>query len=124
MDLGLHIPFTVMYNWPAGKASIRLEHSNIPSSYMVRVFAESKSAPGEFYTLKELADKNFSYSDLVKFFRESGSQGKYLHGDIFYIELLDQDNKTLGGGKIDTTNNWPTNGSGSSVVITQYDLKI
>jgi hypothetical protein len=42
MNTDFSIPFTVMYNWPSGKASIRLEARNIPNDLKVRVFAEKK----------------------------------------------------------------------------------
>lgn len=120
-----HIGFYIQYNWPPTKNSISgISSSPYNAKLKIRVLAESKDKPGERYTFNEIVEGFYGVDEVSKLLSEGASRGRYLTGDIFYIEVKNEETGNVKGMKLDAFDRIPSHAKGPTHVSTQYFFEV
>lgn len=120
-----HIVFYIQYNWPLMKNSISgITVSPYNASVKIRVLAESLAKPHEIYTFNEIVHGFYSVDEVSKLFSDGASKGRYLNGDIFYIEVKDEESGQVKGMKLNAFEKIPAHAVGFTHVTTQYFFEV
>lgn len=121
MNYKKHIGFYIQYNWPPTKNSISgISTSPHNAKLKIRVLAENKDKPDERYTFTEIVKGFHSVYEVSKLLSEGASQGRYLTGDIFYIEVKNEKTGHIRGMKLNAFEKIPSHAKGPIHVSTQY----
>jgi hypothetical protein len=115
----------VNFNWPPGKNSITgLTIGPSDSNYKIRLLAEDLTKPGIFYTLNEIAQGSYPVQFISNLLSDGAGKGRYLSGDVFYLEAFNEKNEFIKGMKLDSKEKKPPHAIGATSVITQYIFEI
>ncbi len=119
------IDFSIDYNWPAGKNSFAsLYLSPQTTNHKIRLLAENINEPGEYYTFNELVEGKHAPAYISSLLSEGASRGRYLTGDVFYLEIFDEQENPIKTMKFEAFRKKPAHASGPTSVVSQYSLEI
>lgn len=119
----INVTFRIQYNWPPNHASFDCfpleSKANQDNGIKYRVYAKEKD--GEYRTFNESVNP-LSGRDFNSIFSQKASNGIYLTGDEFLIEICNKEGKVLFGAKHNALSHWPVDAHGDSHTLTNYHL--